>query len=148
MKHGSRQQVSRRMVIVALALLLAPAFAAAHELTAPEVVVADGDGNFTFDVTLEVTAAAGDGAIDIETENTDLYQVHIDGFCLSTLEPGSQVHTVTGSLLNPAANGLIVYTRSLCDGFEATVSTLIQEPVVSTGRAGPCSWSVLKTVYR
>jgi hypothetical protein len=129
-----------------LASLVAVAPLAAHEISAPDVIQADGSGAFTWVITVTITSpiefayAEWDG-----TDNTDVGVQIADGFCMVVIEPGTQEFVIAGNLLDPTEQGSLTYTHAMCDGWDGTVSTTVLPPSVSVEQT---SFSTLRERYR
>jgi hypothetical protein len=129
-----------------MVLMLLATTADAHELTAPTVVTADGDGHFSYDITLEITSPIEFAYIDFDgSNNTDQGHWHADGFCMQLVEPGIYISTVEGNLLDPTQDGSVTYAHAMCDGWTGLVTTTIEAPAVATTAV---SWSSLKAIFR
>ena len=132
--------------LACLAAVICATTAAAHEITAPPAVVADGAGHFSFTVTVGVTVETQQGSAVIDgTDNTNLGVTYLDGFCISTLAPGFYPWQITGNLADPHFGGSVQYSHSLCDGWNGSVTVNIIPPTVTVENL---SWCTLKALYR
>jgi hypothetical protein len=129
--------------VLLVLLLSAPAFG--HELVGPTFVVADLQGHFAYNVTLTVTATTPFGSTHLDgSDNTDV-ALWIDGFCQSTLAPGTTVIAVEGNLVNDGVNGSVVATVNLCDPWTGVVTTTVVPFPVADQTS---TWSTVKSLYR
>lgn len=134
------------LTLACLALVFCSATAIAHEVTAPASVAADGAGHFSFTVLVEVTVATAQGSAYINgTDNTNLGETFLDGFCITTLDPGFYPWEITGDLTDPGLGGSVLYDHSLCDGWSGSVTVNIIPPAVAVEKL---TWSTLKALYR
>ena len=134
------------LMFVCSVFLLSALTATAHELTAPTSVVADGAGHFSYVVMIEVTVATPNGSAYIDgRDNTSLGETYLDGFCISTLEPGFYPWVISGDLLDPSLGGSVYYEHYLCDNWTDSVTVNIIPPAVATEHL---TWSTLKAQYR
>ena len=132
-------------------LFTAAAAVQAQETTfwAPDVVVADGDGTFTYVTVL----TAGDGVVGwaaycwSSMENVE-GGVCVDSFCVDPqpIAAGSILtYEVSGRLVDPAQNGRVYADNYFCVGGGGAAETLIQAPAVDNDRA---NWGTVKARYR
>jgi hypothetical protein len=139
--------MNRRSTLPILALLVALApMAGAHDIVAPASVVADGAGHFSYPVVVTVDPAVEFGSIYIDgTDNTDLGETWIDGFCMVVIGPGADVFMVEGNLADVGDDGSVYFQYSLCDGWLGEATTVILAPTVGAEAA---TWTSVKGLYR
>jgi len=139
-----RTKLAAGFALAALIALAAPA--AAHELTGPAYVVADGEGHFAYELVLVIENPVEFGFAEEDgTDNTDIGHWIADGFCLTVIDPGTSAIPVEGNLLDATQSGTVIHTEFLCDGFLGVVTTTILPPGVATA---PLTWGTLKARYR
>jgi hypothetical protein len=110
--------------------LIASAARAAETLQAPPVVMAQPDGQFSYEIALRKGpgAATFGGVMYLGMDNVDA-SLFGDGFCLSTVEEGQVIReTVTGHLRNPNLPGKVFESVSLCGGGGGDDSTTVIRP--------------------
>jgi hypothetical protein len=129
--------------LVLLGVMALPALG--HELTGPTFVFANSQGHFSYDLNLVVSSPTPLGSTQFDgSVNTDV-QVWVDGFCQTTMVPGTSLLEVDGNLIDEGANGQVVATVHLCDPWVGVVTTTVLpypvEDRVST-------WGLVKSLYR
>lgn len=137
--------MTRTISLLILIVTLSAGLATAHSISAPAYTQAEGDGHFSYDVTITITdpiefaCSYTDG-----TDNTDLGLTHADGFCTTVIEPGVLTWTIMGNLLDPELNGTVIYEHTMCDWWTGTTTTVILAPTVPVETT---SWSSIKALY-
>jgi hypothetical protein len=134
----------RTCFCVLLVLLISlPAFG--HELVGPTFAVADLQGHFAYNLTLTVTSTTPFGSTHLDgSDNTDV-ALWIDGFCQTTLGPGTTVIAVEGNLVNDGVNGSVVATVNLCDPWTGVATTTVVPFPVADQTS---TWGTMKSLYR
>lgn len=133
-------------IILVLVLVLTAGLASAHQFTAPATVPADGAGHFSYEVTVVIESPIEFAYVYVNgLDNTDLGEWYGDGFCMTVVEPGTYLETVSGSLVDPGEQGSVYYEHAMCDGWTGSGTTVILPQTVG---AESRSWSVLKGLYR
>ena len=138
-------------IVLTFTVLFAAAAVQAQETTfwVPDIVVADGDGAFTFMTML----IAGDGVVGWAAycwagiENVE-GGVCVDSFCIDPqpIAPGSLFgYEISGWLTDPSENGSIYADNYFCVGGGGSTEILIQAPAVDNDAT---SWGALKARYR
>ena len=138
-----------RIWITTIALLLiAPPATASMFYLAPEFVRAEGDGSFSFEVTL----VAGEGCVGWTgygyggAENVE-GGMWADTFCIDPqpIEPGTEFKfEVIGKLIDPTQVGRAWSSSAFCVGGGGEAETVVLAPVVDNEDQ---SWSALKARY-
>lgn len=104
------------LVMAAALFAPAPAFAVDHVFQAPDVVVADPDGEFL--VILKVTLGTGGGSFAhgyLEGRENCIDQLYADGFCMADFPEGHTLEvSLWGTLLDPVAPGRVYVEASVC----------------------------------
>jgi hypothetical protein len=141
-------QFSRPVTLLTLGLLLLAFPVAAHTLTAPATIQANGNGNYETSATFLV----GPGSVRLATanvlgtENSGVDEVMIDFFCTTEFAEGEQLEfPVVGQLVNPGVGAMVGVQVFDCDEIEYWVEIEILPPTVPTeGHA----WGAVKALYR
>jgi hypothetical protein len=124
-------------------LLAAPVFG--HELTGPAFVVADLQGHFTYNLTLTVTSPTPFDATHLDGANNTDVMLWVDGWCMTTMQPGASTIPVEGHLINDGVNGSVIATVFLCDPWTGMATTAIVPFPVANGTS---TWGAVKSLYR
>jgi hypothetical protein len=133
-------------VLTVIGILFLAGTVSAHEFIAPASVTANGDGFFSYEVTVVITSPVEFAYVDVDgSDNTDIGHFHGDGFCTTVIDPGVYTTPVEGSLLDPYVDGSVTYVHAMCDGWTGMGTTIIQAPAVAIMSV---SWSSLKARYR
>ncbi len=107
-------------------------------------MIADLQGHFSYDLTLVVSSITEFGSTHLDgADNTDV-GVWLDGFCLTTMAPGTSLIEVDGNLVNDSENGAVVATVDLCDGWTGVVTTLVVPFPVAHQTS---TWGAVKSLY-
>jgi hypothetical protein len=138
----------RHTVLTLAILLFSSAAGATAQYIAPEFVMAEGDGSFSFEVTLvageDCVGWTGYGYGGSENVTGGMFA---DTFCIDPqpIAPGSELSfEVTGNLIDPTQFGTVWSSSAFCAGGGGEAETVILAPSVSTEEQ---SWSVLKGKY-
>jgi hypothetical protein len=141
-------QISLLVTLLTTGLLLLALPAAAHTLTAPATVQADGSGNYETTATFLV----GPGSVRLVaanvygTENSGVDEVMIDFFCTTEYAEGEELEfPVVGQLVNPADGAMVAVQVFDCDEIEYWVEIEVLPTPVSTEDH---TWGSMKARYR
>ena len=139
---------SWRATLLTSGLLLLALPVAAHTLTAPATIQANGNGNYETTATFLV----GPGSVRLAaaniygTENSGADEVMIDFFCTTEYAEGEQLEfPVVGQLVNPEEGAMVVVQVFDCDEIEYWVEVEVLPPTVPIEDH---SWGAVKARYR
>ena len=138
----------RQTVLTLAFLLFSSAAGATAVYIAPESVMAEGDGSFSFEVTLvageDCVGWTGYGYGGSENVTGGMFA---DTFCIDPqpIAPGSELKfEVTGNLIDPKQFGTVWSSSAFCTGGGGEAETIILAPSVSNEDQ---SWGALKAKY-
>jgi hypothetical protein len=138
---------SWRVTLLTSGLLLLALPVAAHTLTAPATIQANGNGNYETTATFLV----GPGSVRLAaanvygTENSGADEVMIDFFCTTEYAEGEQLEfPVVGQLVNPGVGAMVAVQVFDCDDIEYWVEVEVLPPAVPTEGH---TWGAVKARY-
>jgi len=145
----SHQLISARFIILMISgVLLLALPVAAHTLTAPATIQADGDGHYESTATFLV----GPGSVWLAamniygTENSGANELMIDYFCTTEFTEGEQLEfPIVGQLVNLDQGAMVSVQVFDCDEIEYWVEVEVLNPTVSKKSR---SWGKVKGHYQ